>query len=183
MARNYAQVHCAIWNDSDFTDLSADAQRMYLLVLSQPKLSLCGVIDYVPERWSRLAKGMTAADVEILIDELERARYVIVDRDHAEVAVRSFVKNDGFASRWQMVSAMWSAWEAVSSPALRNCLLSEFPADVWKHEKAKPPAMALAIRLAIAEATGTPAPAHAPVPGGSRDGVALEIAAMKERLR
>ena len=160
MARNYAQVRCSIWADPEFAALSPDAQRMYLLVLSQAKLSFCGVIDYVPERWSRLTKGMTAADVEILVDELERSRFLFVDREYAELAVRSFVKNDGFSTRWQMVSAMWSAWEATASPYLRDLLVREFPLEVWQHEKAKPPAMALAIRLAIADPMGTPAPTH-----------------------
>lgn len=169
MARNYAQVRCNIWNDPDFAALSPGAQRMYLLVLSQPKLSICGVVDYLPERWARLGRGMTAGDVEDLIAELADARFLLVDRDHAEVAVRSFVKHDGFAGRWQMVSAMWAAWEAVSSPRLREQLVHEMPDEVWAHDKAKAPAMALAIRLAIAEAMATPTPTPASAPGAPFD--------------
>lgn len=169
MARNYAQVRCSIWHDPDFAALSPGAQRMYLLILSQPKLSICGVVDYLPERWARLGRGMTAADVELLVSELADARFVLVDREHAEVAVRSFVRNDGFAGRWQMVSAMWAAWEAVSSPRLREQLVREMPDDVWSHDKAKAPAMALAIRLAIADPMPTPAPTPATTPGGPID--------------
>lgn len=149
MARTHAKLLCSIWADSDFTDLSADAQRMFMLVISQPKLSMCGVIDYVPSRWARFAPGMTADDVEILVDELERRRFLHVDREHAELLVRSFVRNDGLAARWQMLKAVWSAWDAVSSPALRELIVESLPDEAWNDPKASPSANAIAIRAAI----------------------------------
>lgn len=149
MARTHAKLLCSIWTDEDFATLTPLAQRMFLLLISQPKLSMCGVIDYVPARWARYAPGMTVDDVEDCISELEARRYVLVDRDQAELLVRSFVKNDGLCARWQMVSAMWSAWEAVSSPRLRAALIAELPEEAWTADKAVPPANAIASRLAM----------------------------------
>jgi hypothetical protein len=147
MARVYGKLLCAAWGDTDFISLSAQAQRMYMLVVSQPTVSTCGVLDYVPARWARYAPGMTAEDVETLIDELEARRYVHVDRDYSELLIRSFVKNDGVCAKWPMLKSMWSAFDAIASPMLRELLVDALPDEAWDRAEAPPPPLAVQLRV------------------------------------
>ena len=119
---------------------------MFFLILSQPKLTNIGVIDYRPAKWSRLSAGATADSIESAVAELEERRFVVVDRDTEELLVRTFVKNDGMCQRWQMVSAMWSAWELVESRALRRYVLDWLPDEAWTSSKAAPPKEAEQLR-------------------------------------
>lgn len=132
----YGKIHRAIWADPDFRDLTPMAKLLYLHFVSHPKLSKCGVIDIHEDRWAR-ALGVDDVSVEVL--ELEDARFVIMDRATEELAVRTFVKNDGFVNNWKMLCAMWRAWEGVESAALRAHLAANFPPEVWDSERARPP--------------------------------------------
>lgn len=147
MARSHARILTAIWQDDDFVSLSAEAQRMFFVLISQPKLSTCGVLDYMPSRLARTSRDSSADDVERAVAELEHRRFVIVDRDTDELLIRTFIRNDGVCHRWQMVVAVWSAWENVLSRRLRMAIVREAPTEAWETEKATPPAEALAMRL------------------------------------
>ena len=127
MARDHARVMCAIWSDPQFLALSARAQRMYLLLLSQPKLSLCGVVDFTPGRWQSLAAGETLEDVHAAVEELSAHRFVIVDDKAQEVLLRSFVRHDGILDSPNLVQAMWKAWTGTYSVLLRAAVVDELP--------------------------------------------------------
>lgn len=148
MARTHAKVYAAIWSDPDFVTLSSDAQRTYMLLLSQAKLNLVGVLTYLPTRWARLAPDTTAADVERSVAELEAARYVIVDRDTEELLVRTLVRHDiaTVTRNSRLTSGMWNAWLSTESHDLRVAALAEMPDALWTNEKALPPPEALEMR-------------------------------------
>ena len=146
MARTHAKIMTTIWQDEDFISLPAASQRMYLVLISQPKLSTCGALDYLPSRLARTAPDLTVESVEAAVADLERSRFVLVDRNTDELLIRTFVRNDGVCHRWQMVVAMWSAWENVLSRALRVAIVHEAPSAAWTTEKATPPVDALAMR-------------------------------------
>lgn len=146
MARTHARIFTSIWQDPDFVALSPAAQRLFVLILSQPKLTNVGVIDYRPSKWARMADGTTAEDIEDALDELERGLFVVIDYDTEELLVRTFVKNDGMCDRWQMVSSMWSAWELIESRMLRRYVLDWLPDKAWTTERAAPPMEAESLR-------------------------------------
>lgn len=119
MARNHARVMCSIWNDTDFVSLTPLEQRMFLLLLSQPDLSLCGLLAYRPKRWARLAPSETIKGVEATIRRLEERRYVIVDHDTDELWIRSFIRWDGILrANPNMQQAMRNALGEVMSEAI-----------------------------------------------------------------
>lgn len=149
MARSHAKILTSIWQDEDFVGLSAAAQRMYFVLISQPKLSTCGVVDYMPSRLARTCRGMDAGSVEAAVTELEQHRFVIVDHSTDEVMIRTFVRNDGVCHRWQMVVSMWSAWGNVLSERIRLAIVVEAPIESWETPKATPPDDALAMRLRV----------------------------------
>lgn len=94
MARRFAKIHVAIWNDADFRSLSAMEQHMYLVLISQARISLCGVLDYFPSRWAICCDEWTQSTVEQLIKGLSGRRYVTVDYDTSELLIRSFIRRD-----------------------------------------------------------------------------------------
>jgi hypothetical protein len=94
MARSEARLAVSIWSDPDFLALRPGAQRMFMFLLSQPDLAHDGVIALRERRWSKAAAGLTAAQVADDLDELERARFIVVDADAEELLIRSFIRRD-----------------------------------------------------------------------------------------
>lgn len=125
MARDHARIQVGLWSDPDFRTLSTAAQRMYLVILSQPRLSYCGTLDYLPTRLAVLAADETPEDVEQAVKGLEAARYVVVDRDTHELLVRTFVRHDGLLGSPNVTKAMLKDRAGLLSEPLRNVLDDE----------------------------------------------------------
>lgn len=137
MARSHAKVKCSIWRDEDWLALTPAAKLLYVLVLSQPKLSLLGTLDVAVGRWANLA-GIPRQRCEDALEELETGGYVVVDRLTDELLVRSFTHHDLDANRVNvnLAKGMCGQWESLESPILRSLALHEMPDDVW--EKVEP---------------------------------------------
>lgn len=148
MARSHAKILASIWADPDFVSLSAPAQRMYMLLLSQSKLTLVGVLDYVPQRWATLANGETRADVEAAVRELEDNGFVVIDPETVELCIRSFVRHDiaNTVKNSKIRMGFWRHFATVSSPELRRLIASEIPEELWDGGGVEVPADALALR-------------------------------------
>lgn len=129
MARTQATILTSIWSDPDWLDLSADAQRVYLLLLTQPKLTLAGSLDLMEARWGRLSAD--GASVSGGITELVETTFVVAHHD--ELVIRTFVANDlGRGTvNGNLVKGMWSAWRAISSPLLRKVVVDQMPQQVY----------------------------------------------------
>jgi hypothetical protein len=126
MARNFANIVTAIWRDEAFIALRAGAQRMYLLLCTQPDISACGLLHLRTRRWSRLAADTSQHDVEVALKELEVARLVVVDDDTEEVLVRSFTRYDNGYANPRRQPSIRDAADAVESPAIMAVLAAEF---------------------------------------------------------
>lgn len=125
MARDHARIQVSIWSDPDFRALGADAQRMYLVILSQARLTYCGALDYLPSRLAVLADDETADSVETAVKRLEDARYVVVDRDTHELLIRTFVRHDGLLGSPNVTKAMLKDRATLLSEPLRHVLDDE----------------------------------------------------------
>ena len=90
----YMKMKRSIWGDSDFVALNATAQRLYLLLCSQPDITPVGVIPLTPARWARLANNTQPVDICNDLDTLTGARFVLVDVSTEEVLVRSYLSHD-----------------------------------------------------------------------------------------
>lgn len=174
MARDHARFKVAIWADEDFKALRAPHQHAYFMVTSQAKLSYCGVLDYIPSRLAKLAKGLTEAAVETMIEGLEKTRYVVLDRDTQELLVRSYVRHDELLQSPNMAKAMAKDYGEVISARIRAAILVELqrahkegPAMAgWKGIKEKFPALWEAI------VNPSPDPYENPSPNPYRKGSA-----------
>lgn len=133
MARKYAQIQVAIWSDEDFKALAPAAQHMFFVLLSQPRVNLCGVLDYLPHRLAGCSHQMTTDDVEHLIKTLRDERYVVIDFDTSELLIRSFVRNDGLLKMPNVAKGMASDFGEVMSQKLRNTIEYEL-SKTYKRE-------------------------------------------------
>jgi hypothetical protein len=152
VARTQAKILTSIWSDPDWLALTGSAQRLYLLLLSQPKLTIVGSLDVIVDRWARLGTDTTAdavrADLEALAQPQGQSGrpWIVVDDD--ELILRTFVTHDlgsGTVNR-NLVKGMWSAWAALASPLLRKVVVDEMPDAVFNRDEVDRPSQASDLR-------------------------------------
>jgi hypothetical protein len=142
MARSHGKILSSVWRDDDWLKLSANAQRTYILLLSQPKMTLCGTLDLAERRWARMAHDTSVDDINRGLLELQTDGFVIADGITEELAVRSFVRHDLNTGRMNgnLAKGFWRSWLGLESDVLRSVIVSEVPADLWeKLEEHAPP--------------------------------------------
>lgn len=131
MARSHATIYGTTWaTDSDFRTLSSDVQLLYIALLAQPDLNLCGVMPYIPQRWAAFASDYDTAKVETLVAALELHGYVVVDQETVELWVRSFMFHDRVLAQPQVAMAAAQAFDAVRSPTLRHMIVQSLPPEL-----------------------------------------------------
>ena len=144
MPRTEARVYASIWNDGDFLSLPPLAQRLYMFLLSQRELTYCGTMPLRPSRWVPKAAGLSLADVERDLKELEgtayppanpaesgpgndplRRPFVITDSDTGELLVRSLLRRDSAWKQPNLLKLAMDASEEIESPRILLALLAE----------------------------------------------------------
>lgn len=130
MARDYAKLMVNIWADRDFQALTSAAQRAYILAVSQPGMSYCGVVSYTPKRWAGFSADTSAPKIARAVRELQDRVYVVVDPETEELLVRSFVRHDGVLDSPNLMIAMWKDFASIHSLSIREVFLFELPEHV-----------------------------------------------------
>lgn len=125
MKQPYAKLMAAMWSDeSDFRFLPALAQRAYLVLISQPNMSNCGVLPYAVRRWARMAPDTSVPDFEASLRVLQDEAYVVVDEDSEELWVRTWMKYDRLMDIHNGPKGVARSIEAVLSTSLKNTIRS-----------------------------------------------------------
>lgn len=136
MARDHGRFLTAATKNPDWRKLNQPAQHAYWTLVFHPDLSYCGVIDYLPGRWTELTAGLTEAKIVAAIRTLERAKFVVVDRKTHEIFVRSFIRHDKILARRNMGNACGRALGAVHSTLIREAVLHEL-ARLWLEDSTR----------------------------------------------
>lgn len=121
----YVKLLRSIWRDPDFVALPASAQRMYLLIISQPDISAAGVISCAPSRWATFAPDTTLSQVRADLKRLEAKRFVVTDSTTEELLVRTYAVHD---EAWKVPNsrkALANAVDATYSAHLRSVVASQ----------------------------------------------------------
>lgn len=126
MARNFAPIYTAIWQDRAFRALTGAAQRMYLLLVSQPDISAAGTLSLTVRRWAAMAADTDPKTVGGALRELVDAGFIAADQTTEELLVRSFVRWDKAYGNPKRRPAILAAAGTVGSAALRRVLAGEF---------------------------------------------------------
>lgn len=125
MAREYGKIVTRIWGDADFRTLTGNAQRLYFQLLSQPDLSMAGVLTTAVPRWAGQVGDQDHAAITAALDELETHRYTVTDHHTMETLLRTFVRNDG---GWKSPTTMMgidSSIRAILSEGLKAVIRDE----------------------------------------------------------
>lgn len=119
----HARFLCRMWDDPDWIALSPRGQWFYMLLVSQASINRAGVIALTSKRWKRLAAGPSVEQqITLAMEELEGARFLVVDQDTEEVLVRSYMRGDGVAKQPNVLKAACRQALEVLSPRLRSVL-------------------------------------------------------------
>ena len=116
----YAKLLKRIWGDPDFKALTADEQLLYLKLISQTDVSLCGVLTLATIRWAGQTSNTTQQSTEESLASLARKQYVFVDHETQEVLIRSYIRNDRGYKSPLTFKAITGAIGRVLSPYLRG---------------------------------------------------------------
>lgn len=169
MARTHGRIYSRIW-EGDFRKLTRSAQGMYEFLLSQPDLNQAGLIGLRLRRWAGMSSDGTTEALMADIQELEAARYIVVDHDAEEVLIRTFIRNDKVFQQPNVMLAAGNDAREIASGKLRAALLIELdrlPLDELSDEvrgKAERSPRAVVegvietLRKAFAELSGDPSP-------------------------
>lgn len=125
MARDHARVLVAVWGDRDWRALPSQAQRVYILALSQPGLTYAGVAPYSVGGWAKLATDTSQNAIRKAVNALEERRYVVVDEETDELFIRTFVRHDNVLRFPNVAVAMARAYHQIVSPEIRHRFLIE----------------------------------------------------------
>lgn len=124
MARDHTRIHCDIWGDDDWLDLSAQAQHLYFVLYTWPP-SLCGAGDWQPRKVAARARGWTVPAVLDAAEELVAGDFVLIDLDTEEYLLRSWVKHDGLYRVQNMAVSVANARANLASRTLRGVVVHE----------------------------------------------------------
>jgi hypothetical protein len=124
MARTHGRIYSRIW-EGDFRALTRGAQWMYEFLLSQADLNQAGLIGLRLRRWAGMAADVTPDELIRDLEELEAARWVVVDWDEEEVLIRTFLRNDLVYKQPNVMLAAGNDAREIASPKLRAALLLE----------------------------------------------------------
>ncbi|WP_064442602.1 hypothetical protein [Hoyosella altamirensis] len=120
MPRDHGRILCSIWSDADFRRLTADAQRLYMLILSQKTINNAGVIPLMVSKWAKGCEHTTVEDVQRALDELHDRRFVLCDEDTEEAFVRSFIRGDGILKQPNVLKNALKCVRSIDSLVLRR---------------------------------------------------------------
>lgn len=125
MPRDYAQIRQDMWSDDRWRNLTPAAQWLYMLLLSDPRLSYCGVTEWHPGRIAQRARECTGRDVLIAAAELSDDHFLIIDEDTEEVAIRSFLKHDPVMRNPRLAVTMAKDFGVIASNKIRAAVVYE----------------------------------------------------------
>lgn len=125
MARDYAQIRHDMWSDDNWRALTAPAQWLYMLLISDPRLTYAGVTDWHPARVAQRAKECTAQEVLVAAAELSDRFFIVIDEDTEEVMIRSYLKHDPLMRNPRLAVTMAKDFGAVASNKIRAAIVWE----------------------------------------------------------
>lgn len=125
MAGAFGKLYKAAWDDDDFKALSIEAQHAYMMFISAKQITFAGVAPFVPTRFVGLARNMTEKKFNTSVRELEKARFIVVDRKTQEVLLRTYIKHDDSLRNSKLAVAVGKAVREVYSPVILRVIAEE----------------------------------------------------------
>ena len=132
--RSYGSIPLSIWDDLSFRSLTRNAQWLYLLLLTQDDLNPGAILPTRPPRWTHFTTGVTTAENETALDELESAGWACTDYINQETFVSGWFEAEQIARQpRRLIGALtainesWSARVRAVASADLSALVSAAP--------------------------------------------------------
>lgn len=127
MARRFAQFPVSQWTVPSYTLLTREQQHTLFMLTTQAKISLCGVIDYIPGRLVLTAADWTPESLDESIRWLAAhdAQWLVVDDMTQEILVRNFIRDDLILGTPNVAQGMAAQFGEVMSPTLQEAIIRE----------------------------------------------------------
>jgi len=127
MAREYARLMVKIWDDPDWLNLTGDEQTSYAALISSQDLDYAGILPYLPSRYAHICRKMTERKFIAALGALEAITppFVVIDRETAEILVRTYIRHDEVLRIPNVAKAMAKAVGKIRSPRLRAVVIDE----------------------------------------------------------
>lgn len=126
MARDYARIMTAIWDNKEFCSLAETAQRAYLLLVTQRDISAAGVLRMWVPRWAGMSRTGTPESFNLALEELGSKRFIVLDFATGELLIRSFIRWDAGFNNPKRRPVIVRAAEEVRSTSIAQHLEVEF---------------------------------------------------------
>lgn len=125
MAQDHARFKTSIWTDEDFIALPVGSQRAYLMIATQPEVTLCGVIQPAFKRWAGFAPDSKLENVEDSVMTLRDRNFVVIDDLTDELLIRSFVRHGVALNSPNAIVGMSQAFATIHSKDLQKVVIQE----------------------------------------------------------
>lgn len=125
MAREYGKLMVRIWGDPDYRSLPGAAQHLYMQLISQPDMSMAGVLTTAPARWAGQTEDYTPESVAAALEVLEARRFTVSDPATMETLVRTYIRNDMGWRSPKTMTGIDSSIRTVLSPMLKSTIAVE----------------------------------------------------------
>ena len=122
-ARRFGKTPMTRWAEKPWTDLTADAQWLFMYLVSQPTTDTAGVFQIRVTKWAKAAADMTIQRAQAAGRLLCEREWIAVDHDTEEGLIRNFIQTD-WAGDDIFKGALGRA-TLCQSPLLRTILLHE----------------------------------------------------------
>jgi len=122
----YVRVVRSIWTDPEWLDLTSTQKLVYLQLISQPNVSKCGVLPFVPRRWAHMHPDLSADDLIDALSALEAKRYVVVDRDTEEILIRTYLRYDEAWKQTNGTRGIQIEAQEIMSKRLLDAVIDEY---------------------------------------------------------
>ena len=126
----HVRLRASIWNDEEFVSLPMASQWLYMLIISQPGVTLCGVVQPAFKRWATFAPDTTADGIEKAALTLQERFFIEIDDTTDELLVRSFVRHGVALDSDNAIVGMAKSFETIHSKVLRKVVLEELRKDL-----------------------------------------------------
>lgn len=115
----------SLWSDDDWRALTSQQHDVYAALLTTHDLSWCGVAPLLPQRLVGWSVDLNLRRVQVTLEQLADARFLVIDEAAGEILVRSYVRHDDFLKQPNVTKAMARALERVRSDQLHRTVVAE----------------------------------------------------------
>jgi hypothetical protein len=93
-ARRFGKTPMTRWAEKSWTDLTADAQWLYMHLMSQPTTDTAGVFPIRVTKWAKAAADMAVERVRAAARLLTERGWIAADGDTEEGLIRNYIRDD-----------------------------------------------------------------------------------------